>query len=105
MKYPSLVQTTLVVVDGRKRTRRSKVAILGALLALQDGYDCHILVLVESEDQAQIIEKLGEDCGQDMYFHSEAAVSKEEFLRRCLWSKCVVFQKVLRVTRMTSPWV
>ena len=90
MKYPSLKNVSLVVIDARKWSQLADVVTRGALMALSDKLDCHILVVVSTERVAGRLEQLGEDTGLDMVFHAESLVDSAEFLERCSSAKCVV---------------
>jgi hypothetical protein len=90
VKYPSLKNVSLVVIDARKWSQLADVVTRGALMALSGRLDCHILVVVSTERVAARLEQLGEDTGLDMVFHAESLVDSAEFLERCSSAKCVV---------------
>ena len=62
----------------------------GALMALSDKLDCHILVIVSTEKRANQLEQFGENAGLDMVFHAECLSRSADFLDRCSSAKCVV---------------
>jgi hypothetical protein len=94
MRYPSLANVNFIVVDGRKWTSESAAVIQGAVMALSDHFNYHVLVAASSDSQARKVEAIGESSGVDMYLHAEVIESSEEFMERCSNAKVVVFPKV-----------
>jgi hypothetical protein len=90
MKYPSLQQVNLIVIDGRKFNDAVRVSLTGALLALAEKFDGHVLVVASSDETANKYELLGENAGLDFFFHGESVRDSEDFLERCAGARMVV---------------
>jgi hypothetical protein len=95
MKYPSLQKVNLIVVDGRKSNSALRKFLNGALVALANRFDGHVLVLASSGELEKTYEAMGENAQQDMFFHAEAVEDSSEFINRCEMASLIV---------MISPW-
>ncbi len=95
MKYPSLQSTNLIVIDGRNSDDVLHLFINGALAFLADYNDGHVLVIGSTNSQEKWYEEIGEDAGQDFFFHAETIRTSEDFLARCAIAKVVM---------IPSPW-
>jgi len=90
MKYPSLQSTNLIVIDGRNSDDVLHLFVQGALAFLADHNDGHFLVIVSTNHQEKWYEQIGEDAGQDFFFHAETIRTSEDFLSRCAIAKVIV---------------
>jgi hypothetical protein len=83
MKYPSLQKVNPVVIDGRSFDHVVRVFLTGALLALANHFDGHVLVIASSDRMASKFEAMGEQAGLDFFFHAESVRNSAEFLELC----------------------
>jgi len=83
MKYPSLQTVNPIVIDGRSFDHVVRVFLTGALLALANRFDGHVLVVASSERMASKFEDMGEQAGLDFFFHAESVRNSAEFLELC----------------------
>jgi len=91
MRYPSLKEVNLVVVDGRSTTNDSlQIYLAGCLLAIAHRFDGHILIAASTTARMNEYESLGEDVGLDFFFHSELVANSSEFLDLCTTSQLVI---------------
>ena len=90
MRYPSLSNVHLIVIDGRQWNARLDVFLRGALLALLDHLDYHVLVVTNRDQHAEKVEQMGEVAGMGMYFHGESIQTDADFLRRCRYAEIIL---------------
>jgi hypothetical protein len=90
MRYPSLSNVHLIVIDGRQWNARLGVFLRGALLALLDHLAYHVLVVTSRDKHAEKVEQMGEASGMGMYFHGEPIQTDADFLNRCGYADIIL---------------
>jgi hypothetical protein len=90
MRYPSLSNVRLLLIDGRQWNNRLGIILRGSLLAVLDNLDSHILVIVSNDRHVEEVEKMGEAAGAEMYFHGESVETNAEFLDRCKYAETIL---------------
>jgi hypothetical protein len=101
MRYSSLLSVDMVLVDGRSRSSVLAPVINQCLMALSDHLNYHIVVLCGSERQAEEIDRLGDQCGQELYFHGEPCPSVEDVSALVKAAKLII----LPVRSTKRSWV
>jgi len=96
MRYQSLTNVNLVVVDGRQWSSTLSVFLAGTLIALLDHFDSHVLVVTSTDEYAEEVERMGEAAGVDMYFHGESLQTTEDFLDRCGYAQAILIPNYSR---------
>jgi hypothetical protein len=95
MKYSSLRTVNLTVIDGRNYNVLVRTFFTGALLALANRFDGHILVVASSNQDSDQFELFGEEAGVGFFFHGEVAHKSSEFLELSAGASRIF---------MLSPW-
>lgn len=90
MKYPSLINTALTVVDARNPDGVPMQYLDACLAALREPIDSHFLIACSSTEKEQYYEEIGELAGQDFFFHAETVLDSDMFISRCSHAKTVV---------------
>ena len=79
MRYKSLQSVDFILIDGRSRLKILQTVMSLSLVALNERLQYHVVVLCSSRKQADTVDLLGEQCGQELFFHGEYVENIEEF--------------------------
>lgn len=90
MRYSCFVSVKFILIDGRSNVKLLRPVLFQALMALNDRFDHHVVVLCASPKAADAIDSLGEECGQGLFFHGEYIESDGEFRDLLDASKLIV---------------
>jgi len=77
VRYRSLLTVDYVLVDGRKRSRLRRGVLFQFLMALNDHFPFHVVVVCGDLADAEAIDDLGEQSGHGLFFHGEFSASQE----------------------------
>jgi hypothetical protein len=89
MRYRSVLSVDFVLIDARKDLNRMWHIIEPALVVMQRHYQYHIVFLCKSVRNADKIDELGENIGQELFFHGELPETAAEIDQLLKHSKAI----------------
>ncbi len=95
MRYPSLLSVDFVLIDARKDLDRLRHVLLPSLIALQNHFQYHIVFLCNSIRDAERIDLLGEQVGQELLFHGELIQTEAELDQLLAHTKALFIPDIL----------